>query len=166
MAQKGGIALLFLWPQGQMGWVVNAPPQQLYRPPPGNDPVHTVQEAGWTPGPVWLDAEYFAPTGTRSPDRPARSEAKLVYTVKNVLWNYCLFVCLLHSSLEIMTFVNRQLRFSFLGAFTKLRKTTISSVMSVRQSVRVEHLGSHYTDFYEIWYLSVRQSLSRKLKFL
>ena len=50
--------------------------------PPGNEPVHTVQEAGWTPGPVWLGAEYFAPTGTRSPDRPARSEAKLAYMVK------------------------------------------------------------------------------------
>ena len=26
---------------------------------PGNDLVHTVQEAGWAPGPVWTDADYL-----------------------------------------------------------------------------------------------------------
>jgi hypothetical protein len=30
-----------------------------------------IQEAGWAPGPVWTDAENLAPTGIRSPDRPA-----------------------------------------------------------------------------------------------
>ena len=34
-----------------------------------------IQEAGWAPGPVWMDAEYLAPTGIRSPDSPARSES-------------------------------------------------------------------------------------------
>jgi hypothetical protein len=33
----------------------------------------TVYEAGWTLGPVWKGAENLAPTGTRSPDHPARS---------------------------------------------------------------------------------------------
>jgi hypothetical protein len=41
----------------------------------------------------------------------------------------------------------------FLGAFAKLRKTTISFVisvcLSVHPSVRME-LGSHWTDFHEI----------------
>jgi len=41
--------------------------------PPGKDPVPIVQEAGWAPGPVWTGAENLAPTGIRSPDRPARS---------------------------------------------------------------------------------------------
>ena len=37
-----------------------------------------------------------------------------------------------------------------LGAFTKLRKATISFVMSVGPSVRMEQLGSsHWTDFDE-----------------
>jgi hypothetical protein len=44
-----------------------------------------------------------------------------------------------------------------LGVFWKLRKATISFVMSVRLSVRpsvhTEQLGSHWTDFHEIWYL-------------
>ena len=39
------------------------------------DPVPIVQEAGWAPGPVWTGAENLAPTGFRSPDRPARSES-------------------------------------------------------------------------------------------
>ena len=47
-------------------------PAALY---PGKDPVPTVQEAGWAPGPVWTGAENLAPTGIRSPDRPARSQS-------------------------------------------------------------------------------------------
>ena len=41
----------------------------------GKDPVPIVQEAGWTPGPVWTFAEDLAPAGIRSPDRPARSQS-------------------------------------------------------------------------------------------
>ena len=46
-----------------------------------------------------------------------------------------------------------------LGAFAKLRKSSISYVMSARLSVylsvRMEQLVSHWTDFYEIWHLSI-----------
>ena len=46
----------------------------------------------------------------------------------------------------------------FLGAFTKLRKATISFVMSVR----MEQLGSHWADFHEIWYLRIfRKSVAK-----
>ena len=38
----------------------------------------------------------------------------------------------------------------FLGAFAKLRKVTVSFVMSVCPSVRVKQLGSHWTEFHEI----------------
>jgi len=47
-------------------------PRPLY--PWERDPVPTVQEAGWDPGQVRTGAEYLAPTGIRSPDRPARIE--------------------------------------------------------------------------------------------
>ena len=50
---------------------------QRYDPaalPPGKDPVPIVQEVGWAPGPVWTGAGNFAPTGTRSSNRPARSK--------------------------------------------------------------------------------------------
>jgi hypothetical protein len=38
-----------------------------------------------------------------------------------------------------------------LVAFAKLGKSTISFVMSVRPSVRMEQLGSHWRDFHEIF---------------
>jgi hypothetical protein len=43
--------------------------------PPGKDPVPILQESGWVPGSVWMGAENLAPTGIRSPDRPARSKS-------------------------------------------------------------------------------------------
>jgi len=39
---------------------------------------------------------------------------------------------------------------SILGSFAKLRKATVSLVMSVSLSVRMEQLGFHWTDFHEI----------------
>jgi hypothetical protein len=38
----------------------------------------------------------------------------------------------------------------FLDAFAKLQKATIGFVMSVCPSIRMEQLGSHWTDFHEI----------------
>ena len=62
---------------------------------PGKDPVPFVQEAGWAPGAVWTGAENLAPTGIRSPDRPARSESlyrpsdfKFSFIVKRIIWTY------------------------------------------------------------------------------
>jgi len=39
---------------------------------------------------------------------------------------------------------------AFLGEFAKLRKMTISLVMSVRPSICMEQIGSQWKDFYEI----------------
>jgi hypothetical protein len=52
----------------------------------------------------------------------------------------------------------------FLGAFAKLPKATISFVMSVRPSVRMEQLGFHWTDFHEIWYLGIFRKSVEKIK--
>jgi len=38
----------------------------------------------------------------------------------------------------------------FLGAFAELQRENVSFVMSVCPSVRMEQLGSHWTDFNEI----------------
>jgi hypothetical protein len=38
------------------------------------DPASIVQEAGWAPGSVLIDAENFASTGIRSSDRRVRKE--------------------------------------------------------------------------------------------
>jgi len=42
---------------------------------PGNDPVPTVQEAGWAPGPVWTGGK-SRPHWDSIPDRPARSQSQ------------------------------------------------------------------------------------------
>ena len=53
----------------------------------------------------------------------------------------------------------------YLGAFAKLRKTTIGFVMSVRLSIRIEQPSSHWTDFPEIWYLRIFSKIWIKFQF-
>jgi hypothetical protein len=59
--------------------VFSATPRMLY--PRERSGTHCT-EAGWAPGPVWTGAENLAPTGIRSPDRPAHSQSlyRLSYT--------------------------------------------------------------------------------------
>ena len=88
-----GIALPFHDHGTRRGWGVSVTPRPLCTP--GKDPVPIVQEAGWAPGPVWKGAENLAPTGIRSPDRPARSQSLYrlrypahwcMYTDTNIIW--------------------------------------------------------------------------------
>ena len=65
------IALLFLDHGTRRGWGVSLTPRPLFTP--GEDLVPIVQEVEWAPGPVWTVEENLAPTGIRSPNRPARS---------------------------------------------------------------------------------------------
>jgi hypothetical protein len=51
-----------------------------------------------------------------------------------------------------------------LGAFAKLRKATISFVLCVCLSVRVEHLGSQWSDFREILHLSIFRKSTEKIQ--
>jgi hypothetical protein len=53
--------------------------------------------------------------------------------------------------------------YTFLGVFTKLRKATINFVRSVRPSVRMEQLGSHWTDFHEISYVIIFRKTVEKI---
>jgi hypothetical protein len=46
--------------------------------------------------------------------------------------------------------------------FAKLWKATISFVMSVRPSLRMQQLGCHWTDVHEIWYLSIFRKICRE----
>ena len=79
-----GIALLFHDHGTWRGWGVSVTPWPFFTP--GNDPVPIVQEAGWAPGPVWTGAENIAPTGIRSPDRPARGQSlyRLSYPAQSI----------------------------------------------------------------------------------
>ena len=45
--------------------------------------------------------------------------------------------------------------FLFLVVFPKMRRTSISFVMSVCLSVRMEQLGTRSKNFDEIWYLNI-----------
>jgi hypothetical protein len=50
----------------------------------------------------------------------------------------------------------------FLGAFAKLRKATISFIMSVSLSVHMEKMCFHCTAVHEIWYLiTLRKSVEK-----
>jgi len=44
-----------------MGWVVNVTSRTLY--PQKSEPICTVLEAGWAPGPVWTGTKNLAPSG-------------------------------------------------------------------------------------------------------
>jgi len=84
-----GIALPFLDHGTRRGWGVSVTPWPLFTS--GKYPVPIVQEAGWAPGPVWTGAENLAPTGIRSPDRPARSQSlyRLRYPAHTPLCKTC-----------------------------------------------------------------------------
>ena len=77
MAQRvgRGIALLFHDRRTRRGCVVSSTPRPYFTH--RKDSVPIVQEAGWAPEPVWTGAENLAPTGIRSPDRPARSSVAI-----------------------------------------------------------------------------------------
>jgi hypothetical protein len=42
-----------------------------------------------------------------------------------------------------------------LGMFAKLLKATINFILSVCLPVHMEQLGSMWTDFHEVWFLSI-----------
>jgi hypothetical protein len=50
----------------------------------------------------------------------------------------------------------------FLRAFPKFWRATVIFVKSVCPSIRMEQLGSHWTDFYEMWYMSFFSKMCRK----
>jgi len=93
-----GIALFFHDHGTRRGGGVSVTPRPLFTP--GKDPVPTVQEAGWAPGPVWTGAENLAPTGIRSPDRPARNQSpyRLSYPAHMYINTSSYFFFLTHGS--------------------------------------------------------------------
>ena len=67
-----GIAVLFHDRGTRRGWVVTSTPRPHFTP--GKDPVPTLQEAGWDPGPVWTGGK-SRPHRDSIPDRPARRQS-------------------------------------------------------------------------------------------
>ena len=77
-----GIALLFHDRGTRRGWVVRVTSRPLFTP--GKDTVPILQEAGWTPGPVWMGGKSRHQRDS-IPDPPTRSQSlyRLSYPVHN-----------------------------------------------------------------------------------
>jgi hypothetical protein len=75
-----------------------------------------------------------------------------------VLHAACKYTNLNHYSCRLFA------KFWLSGAFAKLQEATISYVMSVRPSIRMEQLGYHWTDFHEILYLTIFKKYIEKIK--
>jgi hypothetical protein len=86
-----GIALLFHDHGTRRGWGVSVTPRPLFTP--RKDAVSIVQDTVWVPGPVWTGAENLAPTGIRSPDRPAHSQS--LYRLRYQTHSYRLVLCII-----------------------------------------------------------------------
>ena len=67
-----GIALLFHDRSTRRQWVVSGKSRPHFTP--GKDLVPILQEAGWTPGPVWT-SEKSRPYWDSIPDRPVRTQS-------------------------------------------------------------------------------------------
>jgi len=67
----------------------------------------------------------------------------------------------IHKTVICRTFVLPSL---LLGAFAKLRKASISLVMSVCFSLCMEQLDFHWTDFYDVWNLSTFRKYVEKIQ--
>jgi hypothetical protein len=69
-----GIALFFHDRGTRRGWVVSSTPWPHFTS--GKDPVPILQEAGWTPGPVWMGGKSH-PHWDLIPDHAARSSVAI-----------------------------------------------------------------------------------------
>jgi len=86
VAQRVGrsITLLFRDRGTRRGWMVSSTLRPHFTP--GKDPVPILQEAGWTPGPVWTGGK-SRPHRNSILDRPAPSQSlyRLSYPVHNII---------------------------------------------------------------------------------
>jgi hypothetical protein len=51
---------------------------------------------------------------------------------------------------------------NFLSTFAKSRKATVDFIMSIRPSVCMKQLGSHWTDFHEICCLNIYSKICQE----
>ena len=71
---------------------------------------------------------------------------------------------LARSLLQVRESCNTAVRDCLLSSFAKLWKATVSFYMSVSPSVRMEKLGSNWTNFHENWYLSIFRKSVEKIQ--
>ena len=104
---------------------------QLHAPAglsPERDPVSSLREAGWAPGPVWTGAENLALTGIRSPDHPARSES--LYRVLRMELAISLSNFLSMDWKNTIKFTTLAWNFLYTTAFASILKPSLPSAQS------------------------------------
>jgi len=109
-----GIALLFHDRNTRRGCMVSSTPRPHFTP--GKDSVPILQEAGWAPGPVWMGGK-SRPHRYSIPDRPARSSVAVPTELPGP---------------KSVQYYGNNLGNNILDTSAKLRRATVSFVMSVR----------------------------------
>jgi len=116
-----GIALLFHDHDTRRGWVVSSTPRPYFTS--GEDPVPTLQEAGWAPGLVWAGGKCRSHRDS-IPDRPARSQSlyRLSYRAQQdvieqgILWRkQVMKLCRMLSNLNAKIYIIKKKIFGFLS---------------------------------------------------
>ena len=97
--------------------------------------------------------EKITPAGIRIPDCPARSLAcNIIAAAFTAIFTTITIIPFITEYFGVTALFYYYVMFRL---FMYLRKTTISLVMSVWLSIRMEQLCFHWTDFHEILYLSI-----------
>jgi hypothetical protein len=132
---SSGIAVPFLDHGTRRRWGVIVTPRPLFVS--GKDPVPTVQEAGWAPGPVWTGAENLAsppafdprtvrPIASRYSDYTTRP-FNVVRTRRNIIlyWHYLVCCTQINRRLSpnVLIFVNTEILLSDWYFVTRARDT-------------------------------------------
>jgi hypothetical protein len=111
----------------------------------------------WKLSGMWNAQRITRVTWAREPGRrqpPPKRKAKCFILKRKWKLSLVLFFRVEHSWVETC----------ILGAFSKLRRATISFVVSVRLSLNMEQLSSHWTDIYE-FFLSIFKKCVKKIQF-
>jgi hypothetical protein len=92
-----------------------------------------------------------------------------VFTLETPVFVFCTRQTLMFTSEDHKAHINiidAKKTLNFLSAFATLRKATSSFVMSlsVHLSIRMEQLGSHWTDLFEILYLVIFRKPVEKIQ--
>ena len=89
-------------------------------------------------------------------------DGRVTVCITRVVVSCSLYMVLLLFVLWVLLYCFSWMRRLFLGAFGKLRIATISFVMSVRLSLRMEQLDFPWKDFNEIQYFSIIWTFVKK----
>jgi len=141
-----GIALLFRDCGTRRGWVVSSTPRPHFTH--GKDPVLTLQEVGWAPGPVWTGRKSL-PHQDSIPDRPTRGQSlyRLSYPAHIHIYIHmyvCVCVCVCVCSVNYC-FMNSYGLPLFRNLYNFALRTALDSSVSLVTRYRVGRPWNGYS---------------------